>query len=364
LARFDVLIAGAGPAGCATALMLAEVAPELRVCMADGALPEARRIGETAPPQLRPVLRQLGVWDAFVTDGHCPSYRTLSAWGDARLVSNEFLFHAEQVGWRLDRSRFDALLRVAAAGRVDHWIAARASGLERADGEWQVRFAGDEECSAQFVVDATGRSASLLRALGVRSKSLDRLVGCFMHFDSPRDDNEGLLIESFSDGWWYTAAIPGLRRVVACMTDASEVGALGLDETDGFMERLRGTQHARRFADDARPIGLQRVAPANSRRLRDGVGDSPILAVGDAVSSFDPLSGQGIVKALRSGVIASYAIADWMRRRDQSGVKRYWRLTGDEFSAYEQTLSAYYGLERRWTDRPFWRRRHRGDARL
>jgi flavin-dependent dehydrogenase len=185
-----------------------------------------------------------------------------------------------------------------------------------------------------------------------------------MHLDSPHDDNNGLLIESFSDGWWYTAAIPGLRRVIACMTDASEVRPLGLDETDGFMERLRGTQHVRRFAEDARPIGLQRVAPANSRRLPHGIGDSPILAVGDAVSTFDPVCGQGIVKALRSGVFASYAIADWMRRGDQGGVKRYWRLADDEFSAYERTLSAYYGLERRWTDRPFWRRRHRADASL
>jgi 2-polyprenyl-6-methoxyphenol hydroxylase-like FAD-dependent oxidoreductase len=35
MADFDVLIAGAGPAGCATALSLADFAPGLRVCLLD-----------------------------------------------------------------------------------------------------------------------------------------------------------------------------------------------------------------------------------------------------------------------------------------------------------------------------------------
>jgi len=36
MADFDVLIAGAGPAGCATALSLADFAPDLRVGLIDG----------------------------------------------------------------------------------------------------------------------------------------------------------------------------------------------------------------------------------------------------------------------------------------------------------------------------------------
>jgi flavin-dependent dehydrogenase len=362
--HFDVLIAGAGPAGCATALMLAEVAPELQVGLASGPPAPTPRIGETAPPELRPVLRQLGVWDAFVADRHSPSYRTLSAWGDGLIASNEFIFHAEQVGWRLDRARFDATLAGAATSRIASFVALRATRLKWTDGEWQVGLANGETCSARFVVDATGRSSALSRSQGVRPESLDRLVGCFMHIESPGDDNDGPLIEAFPDGWWYTTAIPGRRRVIACMTDVSEVRRLGLQETGGLIAIANRTQHVRLFARDARPIGPPRIAPANSRRLPGVVGESAIVAVGDAASSFDPVCGQGIVKALRSGIFASYAIVDWMRRRDGAGVQRYQRLLDDEFSAYARTLRAYYGLERRWADRPFWRRRHHPDASL
>ena len=39
--------------------------------------------------------------------------------GRAGTAENEFLFQAHQVGWRLDRARFDAMLLAKAAERAD-----------------------------------------------------------------------------------------------------------------------------------------------------------------------------------------------------------------------------------------------------
>jgi len=88
----------------------------------------------------------------------------------------------------------------------------------------------------------------------------------------------------------------------------------------------------------------------------------PIIAVGDAASCFDPISGQGIVKALRSGVFASYAAADFLCRGDDTGLARYRSLTVREFAAYRQTLADYYAPERRWAERPFWQGRQQGSV--
>ena len=112
---------------------------------------------------------------------------------------------------------------------------------------------------------------------------------------------------------------------------------------------------------DARIAEPPKVRPAGSRSVTSPSG-LPLLCVGDAAVSFDPVSGQGIFKALRSGIFASYAIADLLRRNDESGVTRYRAFVSDEFSAYRQTLHDYYALEQRWADRPFWRRRHAGLA--
>jgi flavin-dependent dehydrogenase len=84
--------------------------------------------------------------------------------------------------------------------------------------------------------------------------------------------------------------------------------------------------------------------------------------VGDAASCFDPVSGQGIVKALRSGIFAAYDIADLLCREDSGGLGRYRRFVADEFAGYLQALHAYYALESRWLDRPFWQRRQLSQA--
>ena len=96
---------------------------------------------------------------------------------------------------------------------------------------------------------------------------------------------------------------------------------------------------------------------AASRRL-DPVATETWLAVGDAASRFDPLSSQGIFKALRSGIFASYAIGDWLTRSDNTGLRRYHRYITKEFESYRFTRTQYYSHEQRWPTSPFWLRRH------
>jgi len=70
LAAFDIIVAGAGPSGAAAARALAMCAPELRVAVI---APDERRgwgrsqgRGEVLSPLVQPVLRQLGLWPAFL----------------------------------------------------------------------------------------------------------------------------------------------------------------------------------------------------------------------------------------------------------------------------------------------------------
>jgi flavin-dependent dehydrogenase len=62
------------------------------------------------------------------------------------------------------------------------------------------------------------------------------------------------------------------------------------------------------------PRGPVVVRPAQSGHLAPVAGDD-WLTVGDAAAGFDPLSSQGIAKALRSGIFASYAIGDLLTTR-------------------------------------------------
>ena len=351
----DVLIAGAGPAGCATAISLAQFAPALRVVLADAAPPEHLRIGEAVPPPIKPILEHLGLWQRFATDGHCSSYRTLSAWGSAQLASNEFLLHPHQVGWRLDRARFDAMLRQAAIERGALYVPARVTGAARGPDRWSVACGGGTH-TARMLVDATGRATAVARLHGLRPAREDRLVGCFVHFEDAGGGHAEVLLETFPDGWWYSAVVPGGRRVVACMSDADLIGRLRLADLDRWTEALGQTRHVAALLRQSRPLGRPRLRAAGSQIL-SGAAASALIAVGDAASCFDPISGQGILKALRSGIFASYAIADGLCRHDPAGMRRYGRFVKAEFAAYRTTLRDYYALEQRWPAHPFWHRR-------
>jgi flavin-dependent dehydrogenase len=357
MADFDVLIAGAGPAGCATALSLADFAPDLRVCLLDPGVRGKSNIGETVPPPIEPVLAHLGLREQFLRGGHCPSYRTMASWGRAQLGSNEFLLHAHQTGWRLDRASFNRMLVDAASSRVVAYLPATATALGRDLEGWCVSLSDGAEHQAQFVVDATGNAAVLARQCRLPSTSVDRLVGCGLGAGSHSDGTEGLMIESFSEGWWYTAALPSGERVVMCMTDADRVRSLQLSHIDRFMDLLGRTTHVRRVAEINGALARPTIAPASSR-LIDVDAALPLLCVGDAGSRYDPVSGQGIVKALRGGIFASYAIADWLHRRDERGLARYRLMLKHEFAAYREALRNFYIQEQRWPDKPFWRRRH------
>ncbi|MGH9764333.1 MAG: NAD(P)/FAD-dependent oxidoreductase, partial [Blastocatellia bacterium] len=172
------------------------------------------------------------------------------------------------------------------------------------------------------------------------------------------NDEPRTLVESFEDGWWYTAGLPDGRRIIACMTDSDLARGMKLKNSEQWCRQLEAMPTIGGVWRNSEPCGPVVVHSTESRRLEPVTGES-WLAVGDSASRFDPLSSQGIVKALRSGVFASYAIGDLLTRNDGSGLLRYGRYVRDEFKSYCETRAKYYSEEQRWPTSEFWRRRHR-----
>jgi len=336
----DVVIAGGGPAGCACALALRAHAPSLSVSLLEASRYVTPRIGETLPPIARGVLEHLGVWQPFVEQGHRESYGTVAAWGSAIPHANDFVFSAAGHGWHLDRSAFDAMLARECASRgVDVQVGTAASFN-----------------STRFVVDATGGSAVIARSRGAQSIALDHLV-CFGRFlidDGPCDPRT--IVEACEDGWWYTAGLPDGRRFAAFMTDADLARQRNLSDPEEWSRASSALPLLGPLLRTTRPINDITARAADSRRL-DVVAGDDWLAAGDAASRFDPLSSQGILKALRSGVFAAYAIGDFLTRGDDTGMRRYRTFIEAEFHAYAETRAQFYGEEQRWPESEFWRRR-------
>jgi flavin-dependent dehydrogenase len=331
------------------------------VAIVEASTSEEPRVGETLPPPARGMLQHLGVWEAFQRQGHRESHGTSAVWGAAEPRDNDFLFAARGIGWHLDRTAFDAMLAAEAerlgVARIRPARLAEAirEGIQEKAG-WRLRLSGHQDLTARFVVDATGASAAFARRQGARFLAADRLTGFARFFDEPAGGDPRTLVEAFADGWWYTAGLPGGRRIAACLTDADLARRLRLREADAWSRLLDATDRVRESLRGASPSGPVLVRATPSRRLDPAAGDD-WLAVGDAAAVFDPLSSSGILKALRSGIFAGYAIGDLLTEGDVRGLERYRRLGREEFASYSALRSRHYAAEGRWPESEFWRRR-------
>jgi flavin-dependent dehydrogenase len=356
---FDVAIAGGGPAGCAVAIALRAHAPALSVVLLEATTYRLPRVGETLPPLVAPLLGTLGVGPAFAAQRHRPARGTAAAWGGPRLRENEFFLSPPGVGWHLDRAAFDAMLADQAATRgASVRTGARVAGVERHAGAWRLTLAPTGgRLSARFLVDATGPRAWIARRLGARPRARDRLTAFVRFFGDLGSGDARTLVEASRDGWWYTAPLPGGRRVAAYLSDADLARRKGFAVEDVWLRGLQGTHRVAPLlgAPDAAVPPLVRAAPS---RTIDRVHGDGWIAVGDAAAVHDPLSSQGVLSALRSGVFAAYAIADRLDRGEDAGLLRYRRCVERDFEDYLDARAACYAEERRWPERPFWRRRH------
>lgn len=361
--RHDVVIIGGGPAGAAAALSLRSHAPALSVALVEESSYDAPRVGETLPPTVRSVLAQLGVWETFEGQGHVAAYGTRAAWGSDELYDNEFILHPAGRGWHLDRRRFDRMLAREAGRRGAHTYSGhKFTNSIQNDAGWLLGLKSGQGSEtlveAAFVIDATGRRAAFATRLGVKKVLIDRLLGVSVTFgarDAGSTVDTYTLVEPWEEGWWYSALLPEAKLVVYCMSDADVLKRRGLNSQAAWLELLGWTRHTAERLRGATPLHAPSVHAAHTQRLERVTGER-WLAVGDGATTFDPLSSQGILKGLRSGVLASYAAADYLKGLT-SGLEKYEALTSREFEDYLSVRADFYGRERRWQGSPFWSRR-------
>jgi 2-polyprenyl-6-methoxyphenol hydroxylase-like FAD-dependent oxidoreductase len=358
--RHDAVVLGGGPAGTAFAITLA--AAGRSVVVLDRSAPPANcRGGDVLPPEARPLLEELGVWERFRSGGHLASSGMLSGWGGEELVAKDFVWSPFGDAWHVDRNRFDEMLVSAAetAGATVH-RATRPTAANTDGQSWRVEAVSNDptvRLRADFVVEATGRSSSLARPPVVQRRAFDRLVGVVVTVAATASANGAdprMLLEATESGWWYSAPIPGARLVVAWMTDPDVRGPAPGFLRERWPLELERTLHTRARVP-ADTVASPSVVAANSCWRR--AAHERWVAVGDAAASYDPLSGQGVVRALQTGLSAAVAVMAAQDGRVHA-LDDYADGVAEDFRQYLRLRQEYYRAEQRWPASTFWRRRH------
>ena len=360
--RYDVAIVGGGPAGCALALSLRAQSPELDIIVIEASTYDQFRIGETLSANAQPLLEKLGVWSRFLSNGHLQSVGISSTWGGGDLTESDHLTSLHGPSWHLDRRRFDNMLAEEVFRTGARMLTGTSvTNIDRDANVLVLRLRDDDgyqEIRARFVADASGRMSRVARPSGTKRVLLDKLVGAFTYFDKSQSDEAGhirTLIEPVKDGWWYSASLPDGRLVAALMTDADIAHGLKLHKPSAFHRALAATRHTEERTN-SRPVVRQTSLHAAAVGYLDSSVGKDWLAVGDAASTLDPLSGQGLVKALSSSIWASFAIADHLSGKNDA-LARYQKLATQEFESHLATRDEFFSEEQRWPEVDFWQRR-------
>ena len=250
----------------------------------------------------------------------------------------------------MDRNAFDKMLfELASHAGVRTVLGTAVSSCRRdAGGTWALRTARDDiAVRARLVIDAGGRNGIRLGDDGGRVVD-DTLVAVFLQFahdDGPPTDLR-TLVEAAPDGWWYSAVLPAGRTVAAFFVEPD----FYVDRGVGLAEQLGRAPLTCARVGRARLVRSDIVRVSSS--VRTCVAGDGWAAVGDAAASYDPLSGYGITKAFSN----ANALADAVVSGD---ISTYACGVRHAFDAYVAQKRAYYALERRWADAPFWSGRQR-----
>jgi geranylgeranyl reductase family protein len=288
MTRYDVLVVGAGPAG-ATAAALTARAGLSTLVLERTQFPREKVCGDCLNPGAWKILDRLGISERI---DRLPSARL--RWVeflDLAGRSIRFDLPNETRGERgIRRKHFDEAL-------INHAISAGAEVkfgnpvLKVQNGTAWTVTTKDETVQARFLLAADGRNSSVARLLAEYPKTRTDRIGLQTHF--------------------LTHAEPHITLQLC------QYGYLGLATIgDGLMNvcLVCRPQHAEQLRQEAtEKFGLstehrwQSITPLTRSAIQTQRAN--LMYIGDAARVVEPLTGEGILYALQSGMLAADAIS-------------------------------------------------------
>lgn len=313
---FDVIVVGGGPAGSSTAGLLA--AQGLDVIVLEREKFPRYHIGESLITGCVNVLDRLGVRERLDDLGFVKKFGGTLVWGADGRWSFGFREGKPQFpnAYNVRRADFDALImqRARELGAVVIEEAAVKEPLlddDRVTGvRYTVRGGDTREARAKLVVDASGQSRVLGRALTtVRWQEDLKNVAVWNYFQNGElltgDEAGNIFLEHVPDGWFWYIPLQDGTHSVGFVTGVDAAAETGLDLPTLFARKVAESTHLSRMLAGATQVGAFRTARDWSYMSDRFAGPGWVL-VGDAAAFVDPLFSTGVTL----GMLAASAVAD------------------------------------------------------
>ncbi|HEU4508538.1 MAG TPA: NAD(P)/FAD-dependent oxidoreductase [Pyrinomonadaceae bacterium] len=312
-ADFEVIIAGAGPAGTSAAIHLALNGIHV-LLVEQKKFPRPKLCGEFISPECGQHFQNLGVADEITISGPTSLTETVFYSSGGHRVTIPSKWFGGSVALGLSRARMDHVLlrRAHDCGVTVLEGASISEPLTNRSGVHGVKVKADgseREYRAPLTIDATGRARILTRKLnGAEPRSKPTLVGFKVHLRNTRVAPNACEIYFYPDGYGGLSTIEDNLSNLCFIVSAEQVKRYRSNPEAVMRELVMKNRRAAHTLDNAEPesewlsaswerFGRQRPSPARG-----------LLAIGDSAAFIDPFTGSGMLMAFESGELVARVI--------------------------------------------------------
>ena len=293
--NYDVIVIGAGPAGCSAAISCARRG--LKVAIVERLLFPRHRPGETLHPGVEPLFQKLGISEQVLSAGFIRPAGSWVTW-DKQRTFVPFGNDASGAwhGFQIPRATLDGLL-------LEQAIASGVHALQPCEAKKVLVEKGrvigiqtqTEQLLCRHLVDASGAHGWLARQLRLPTRRCSPALTALYGYK--RGDVEESALGIFADrsGWYWTAHIGQqlytwtrlyFAQDQVCKASAAPHAVAAL--------ACAGNLHG---------------ADVTWRACNSSAGNGYFI-IGDAATVVDPGASHGVLKALMSGMMAAQCIAE------------------------------------------------------
>ncbi|MFB6174988.1 MAG: FAD-dependent oxidoreductase [Candidatus Nanohalobium sp.] len=307
---YDVVVVGAGPAGSEAARTIGSRGYDVAVLESEGEEEYPARSNKSTA----------GTFPRMMGDFNIPDDVVMKNTSKVVLEGPDSHFVQPRTGSVLEFGDFKEYLVDEAKEGVDYLFDSRVNDPYTEDGELSgVKYNGDEVLEADIIIDASGPNAPIAQDDEVGFIDLEpdrRAVGweyllddVDLDADGYADLNDSMMLRLDHDiapgGYsWIFDAGDGRAKVGLCYIDTDAHSEYGGDDFQIIDSMEEWIAEDDRFpevesSEDVEP--LEKHQGSAHIQIPDQVSADSLMGVGDTVSSIDPLWGEGIDTAMKSG---------------------------------------------------------------
>jgi len=305
--HYDIVIAGAGPAGCACALALREA--DLRVAMVDkSTFPRDKTCGDAIPGPALKILRkllknadeefdQLDLKQRIESSSvYLPNIKPIyvnwvtKAYNSPRLDFDNFLLDLVKKYTNTDIYEGRKIYKIHTANTIQ--IEGKNFNL-----------------TCNLIIGCDGANSMISRSFGVdfqeNIKNSFAVRAYYKDVDCAMNDNRFYLLDELPKGYFWIFPVGKNVYNVGLGVLTNEIEGKKIDVKDAFHTITKNNPDISAVLQGAKLLGEVKGFRLPLWSRRQPISGERMMLAGDAAYLVDPLQGHGIDKAMQSGLLAA-----------------------------------------------------------